>query len=314
MQVRQSPEVRAGSCLACGRQQGRTILRLGSYTIRQCSRCLLAWTVGPAVAPSDLYGESYFTDPDTPAGYDDYFVAAAATVWTHRKRLRRLRRLAPAANTLLDVGCGPGFFLREAGRSGLRSRGLDVSDFAARYGRERLDQDIRTGPLDASQLRPLGGPFDLITMWDTLEHLPHPDEALLELADRLQPEGVLSLSTGDVASVAARLSGRFWHLFRVPEHLWFFSLPALRRLLKRAGLEVVRVEREVGWYTAHYLVERLASSLGHRTPRVPGGRVLHRLVVPLTLWDIVTVHARHRSGVRRVSPLRPATGGTPPCD
>jgi len=172
-----------------------------------------------------------------------------------------------------------------------------VSAFAARYGRERLGQDIVTGPIDAASLAEAGKAFDLITLWDAIEHLPSPDEATRLLAGRLQPGGVLALSTGDIGSLAARVCGPHWHLFNLPEHLWFFTVPSLRRVLRRAGLAVVRVEREICWYTLQYLLNRLLHSLGRAPVRFPAA-ACSRLAVPVSLFDIVTVYARKPADAR----------------
>jgi SAM-dependent methyltransferase len=239
-----------------------------------------------------------------PKGYNDYFALAGALRKTNRKRVRRLRRLLPDATRLLDVGCGPGFFLTEAARGGLEVRGLEVSPFAAGYGRARHGLNIACGPIDAAHLPHRDTSFDLITLWDVIEHLPAPADALALLAERLSPGGVLALSTGDVASPVARLSGRRWHLYNLPEHLWFFNARSLGMLLERAGLVVERVEREVCWYTTRYLLDRLMYTLG-RGPILPGRlRWLERLTVPFSLFDIVTLHAR--------KPVAIAASGPPP--
>ncbi|MGB9624207.1 MAG: class I SAM-dependent methyltransferase [Phycisphaerae bacterium] len=279
-------------CLACGGTRLRLLRCVRGYAIGQCPRCLLAHTLNVALDAGAFYDDAYFMSPDARKGYGDYLALAAALERTNRARVGRLRRLHPAARRLLDVGCGPGFFVKAAVEAGLDACGLEVSEFAAHYGREQLHQRIVTGPIDADHLARIDGGFDLITLWDAIEHLPAPDEALNLLAGRLEPGGVLTLSTGDIGSLAARASGSRWHLYNLPEHLWFFSVPSLQRLLHRTGLGVIDVQREVCWYTARYLVQRLLVSFGRRAARFPGAAILNRLNVPVTLLDIVTVSAR----------------------
>lgn len=289
------PEPTIGStrtCLACGHTGSRSLFRLGIYRIEQCPRCLLGWSVGGDVDPESFYDTDYFVGHDTGKGYNDYLSLAEAMRRTNRARVKRMKRLAPTARTLLDVGCGPGFFVKQADEAGLDATGIEVSDYAARYGREQLHLRVFRGRADAAGLDRCGQRFDVITLWDVVEHLHRPDEVLRLLSHRLSPHGILSLSTGDIGALAARLSGRRWHLYNLPEHLWFFSVPALCRLLRRAGLEPVKIQREICWYTIQYLLDRLSFSVG--TPRAGkrNGSILNRLSLPLTLFDIVTIHAR----------------------
>ncbi len=280
------------ACVACRNPQSRLRHHIGPCTIRQCTRCLLAWTEGVVVEPVEFYDRDYFVGTTGQKGYNDYLSMAAAMGRTNGARLRKLRRLLPRARTLLDVGCGPGFFVKEASESGLQACGLEVSEYATGYGRERLGVEVLHGALDQAHLNRIGGPFDLITLWDVIEHLPRPDESLGLLAGKLSADGVLSLSTGDIGSLVARLSGRHWHLLNLPEHLWFFTVPALQHLLARSGLVAVSIRREVCWFTAQYLLERLIYSLSGRHARAPGNSFLAGLSLPCTLLDVVTVYAR----------------------
>jgi SAM-dependent methyltransferase len=174
--------------------------------------------------------------------------------------------------------------------------GLEVSAFAACYGREQLGLNIVEGMVDALHLGQLAPSYDLITMWDVAEHLPDPADAIELLSARLAPGGVLALSTGDVRSLAARLCGRRWHLYNLPEHLWFFTEESLRLLLARAGLTVECVRREVCWYTARYLLDRLMYTLGRPPLTLARARLCERITLPFTLFDIVTIHARKPVG------------------
>jgi SAM-dependent methyltransferase len=291
------------SCIACGGAAHGVLQRIREYTIEQCVCCGLARTRGAAFEFADLYDRAYFVGTEA-KGYNDYFALGPALVRTNRTRLRRLRRMAPAARRLLDVGCGPGFFLQQARASGLSASGLEVSPFAAAYGRDQFGLHIVEGLLNEDHLNRLPPRYDLITLWDVIEHLPDPVGAAGLLADRLSPGGLLTLSTGDVRSLAARLCGRRWHLYNLPEHLWFFTEESLRRLLERAGLVVERVRREVCWYTARYLLDRLCYSLSRPPLKLPGMRLLEKVPVPCSLFDIITVHARKPAG--HVIACRPA--------
>ena len=88
--------------------------------------------------------------------------------------------------------------------------------------------------------------FDLVALWDVVEHVPDPKALLREAVGYLVPGGHLILETQNVESVFARLLGARWHQYKHLEHLYHFSSTTLRRLLEEAGLEVVHETARFG--------------------------------------------------------------------
>ena len=99
------------------------------------------------------------------------------------------------------------------------------------------------------------------------------------------------LTTGDVGSLAARLSGARWHLYTLPEHLYFFSRESLRIMLERAGLKAQHMSADAAYFPLGYLAERLEKTLLQRQPP-ERTRGLWSVTLPVNLFDIVTVTAR----------------------
>ncbi|MGE0480985.1 MAG: class I SAM-dependent methyltransferase [Phycisphaerae bacterium] len=300
------------ACIACGAPPVRgTVLRNGVALLR-CPSCRLEWWNWTQFDPATFYNEDYFQSSTAPKGYDDYAAMEAGLRRTARARLRRLVRLRraklaqerPAARAdessdrpaLLDIGCGTGVFLDEARAAGFATAGVEVSAYAAARAAAR-GLRVRAAPIEALVLPERA--FDYVTIWDVIEHVRHPRQLVEEAVRALRPGGVLALSTGDVTSWCARLSGARWHLYNLPEHLFFFSPDALRRLLHDAGAQVHESRYEVNWVPMAYLLERLGKSL--RGPRptptasapAAGGGVSRwcNLVVPATLFDVLGVYA-----------------------
>jgi SAM-dependent methyltransferase len=80
--------------------------------------------------------------------------------------------------------------------------------------------------------------FDLVTLWDVIEHVADPLGVLREVARVLAPGGKVVLTTGDIGSAYAQARGVDWHLMTPPWHLYFFSRATLGALAARAGLRV----------------------------------------------------------------------------
>jgi SAM-dependent methyltransferase len=210
------------------------------YDIVRCRGCGLMFVGNPPAEERlpDLYGHAYWEAPSEP-GYGSYKDAE------HRKRhhfrglLAGLERQASSRGDLLEVGSAYGYFLAEARDRGWRVQGVEPSAHAATEARERLGLPIHHGRLE--DLPDGNGPVDVLAMWDVIEHLPRPLRTLRAAATRLRPGGLLAVSTGDVASVSARLHGRDWSLLTPPWHLFYFSRRTLVAMVERAGLQVVRV-------------------------------------------------------------------------
>jgi SAM-dependent methyltransferase len=281
-------------CPACGTPPRPSFRLHNGAQLLRCPRCLLGWWNWPAPDPGSFYDRDYFQSDEVAKGYDDYRSLEPALGRTSRARLRRIggllspdARAAASRPRLLDLGCAAGYFLDEARRANWEVRGVEVSDYAAACARAR-GLEVTCAPLEELSLP--AAAFDCVTLWDVLEHVRDPADVLTAAARAVRPGGVVALSTGDITSLCARLSGPRWHLFNLPEHLFFFSPPALRRLLRRAGCQVRRITREVQWVPLAYVLERLRKPL-RNSPPAKRRRRAPSWVVPATLFDILGVYA-----------------------
>jgi SAM-dependent methyltransferase len=281
-------------CPVCGAGPARPKLRKDGIQILDCPACGLAWwEPPPGFRPEALYDGAYFADPGERRGYDDYAGLEPALRRSFARRLARLPAPEPGAR-LLDVGAAFGFGVSEARTAGWRAIGLERSREAASAAARALPGRITV----ATGLRlPFGDRrFDAVTLWDVLEHLPAPHAALAEVARVLRPGGRLALTTGDAGSWLARLSGARWHLYNLPEHLFFYTRRSLCQLVAAHGLRVESLRSESSLYPLGYLAERLRKTLlgrpGRRAARWPGAR----LCLPVNLFDVVALQAVRSGG------------------
>lgn len=276
--------------------------RKDGYDIFLCRSCGLLFR-GPLPTAADLesiYARDYFirAEGSDANGYSDYLSDEAEHRLTAKRRVAKLSGEVPPGR-LLDVGSAAGFFMDEARSAGWEVHGIDVSPDMSAWGKEKLDLDIANGLFQSADYP--ADSFDTVTMWDYIEHSIDPAGDFAKAAHVLRPGGMLMLSTGDAASLVARLSGRRWHLLTPRHHNFFFTVDTLSRYLRANGFEVVAVNHP----SAHYSLRYMVYKLGTMAPRSRvlsnlsewiGARRIGERSIRFNLGDIVTICAR-RQGV-----------------
>jgi SAM-dependent methyltransferase len=255
------------------------------FPIVRCPGCKLLWTdTRPGFDPSGIYTEEYFQG-GVPDGYSDYLGSEVLLAREFETRLKFIRSFRPGGK-LFEIGCATGGFLKQA-KKYFAVQGTDVSEFAVQEAREK-GLDVRCGEFDPSKAN--ASPYDVFVLFDTIEHLPDPIDTIRKLGRCLAPGGTVFLTTGDSASLLARMLGPRWRLMTPPQHLWFFSRQSLTRLLSDLGFEVLGVEYpwrlvpvQLVWYQA----------FRGRGRSLPGW--FDALAVPVNLFDSMMVVARKRT-------------------
>jgi SAM-dependent methyltransferase len=191
-----------------------------------------------------MYAAEYF-DSDYHCGHEErpYFALETEQTTAAETILRWIEHEIPAGR-LLEVGCAGGYFLAAARARGWSPIGVEVSDAAAAFARERLGLDVVTGTLDQASFTP--GAFDAVYMGDSLEHVPRPMETLRRVHALLRPGGVFTIAgpitvnslDRRIGLAAYRALGRTKRLQQAPYHLSEFDPRTLAGALGRAGFRV----------------------------------------------------------------------------
>ncbi len=193
----------------------------------------------------------------------------------------------PGPGRLLDFGCGGGSYLCEMASRGWQVTGLDVSPEVVRSIRENLGFDAIVGSLPHPDLTP--GSFDVITMWQSLEHVHNPLAVLRAAYELLIPGGKLVLAVPNFESLTATWYGENWFGLDLPRHLTHFSPRTLRDMLQVSGFHVSAVR---DWVHADWLRSSAAQALGNGA-----GGTISRLLrwKPLSRFVAWTNYLRSRS-------------------
>jgi SAM-dependent methyltransferase len=144
-------------------------------------------------------------------------------------------------NRLLEVGFGAGALLQAAARAGWQTLGVEVSRTAVESAREQ-GFEVFCGEL--SEAAYPAGHFDVVTASELLEHVPDPLPLLREIARILRPGGLFWATTPHAKGASSRLLGLEWKVISPPEHLHLFSRNGIKRLMLKAGFQVVHVDTQ----------------------------------------------------------------------
>jgi SAM-dependent methyltransferase len=252
-------------CAACGARDLRPHLRVAGdagdeglipttdrygSSLSDIVRCARCGHMQLEQMPTDAeLGEAYGE-----AASDDYVEEEAGQRETARRALAHIERHTGGPGAVVDLGCWVGFLLAEARERGWKTLGVEPSEFASGYARERLGLDVIKGDLMTAPVPE--GAWDAVVLGDVIEHLPRPGEALDRIARLLRPGGVVYLALPDAGSrVATLLGARWWSV--LPTHVQYFTRDSLATLLRRHGYEPLVVRTAPKAFTVRYYLDRI---------------------------------------------------------
>lgn len=288
----------ASSCPLCAAPARPWFVKAGR-TVARCASCRVVFVPeGLARTPS---GATIY-EADAPVfladGNDEYYLDDESNLASARDKVRWVRAFVRDGARVLDVGSGFGHFL-EAASANFAATGLELGPLAVERARLRFGVSCVVGSVYAMP-EALSGPFDAVTAWDFIAHVPNPAAALAAMARVLRPGGHIFLSTPDARSVAARALGRHWHYLDPVQHIVLFGRETLGDALEKAGFE------PAGWrsfghhYRLRYVFDRLRYL--HRGPLGWGAALGRALAIPILdhpiyvrLGDVLGVAARRRA-------------------
>jgi len=246
------------ACDLCGSNRQSLRYRFGALDVWKCGECGLVF-LGKGAREQDprvLYDTAYFTERG------EYFLQqedrdfqslSGEHIESFRQGLDRIEAAGKCRGRLLDLGCAVGVFLALAKQRGWEVCGVDVSEFAAARARERCQAEVYAGEL--SEIRFPDASFDVVTMWDVVEHCARPASTLGEVHRILKDDGLLLMDTPNEASLIRTVAYGLYRLFggrmvypaRMlyhPYHLYYFSEKTLRELARKCGFEVIELVRK----------------------------------------------------------------------
>lgn len=242
------------------------------YRLWQCAQCGFLSTY-PLPTPAELlgvYDRRYFfgvgrTEGHENRGYSN--VLARGSVRANREvakwRLGLIARLTGKVGSVLDVGCAAGVFLGVATEQGWQTAGVEMNPEMRELSRAHC-----TTCEVAETLSDVKRRFDVVTMWEYLEHVPDPRSDIERVRELLQDGGIVCMSFPNLESQRSVEAIIGWEQVKPPEHLHYWQAGNIARLIERHGF-VVAGFRFHGHHAALGGIRVLGSRSNRKTPLWP---------------------------------------------
>src|SRR6185369_3566111 len=280
------------ACPACGLPALDSLFEKNGFSVLGC-RCGTAFVAEPPKPAElrDYYSLDYFKGNREKFGYIDYAAEEPFQAESFQRKAERLGEIL-GGGRVLDVGCATSSFLKQLG-PGWEKHGVELSvELLKAYP---PPEDVKVWSGDFLAYPKNEKPFDAVTLWEVLDHVPEPKSVVRKSAELLRPGGVLAVLVGDRSSCFARLLGKRWHLYIPPTHLTFFTRASLLELLKCSGFKTIRHEYEGRWVPLSLCFFRLSYILEAAWVRKlyewSLRSAVRNLKIYINLRDVVTVYA-----------------------
>ena len=259
MKAQQEPAT--SGCGLCGSTSGRELYttkdRLGnsyeSFSIVHCNGCGVLRTL-PDMSETELgrfYPDDYWGLPESSQEWIES---------SQSEKTQFLTRCGLSGGSILDVGCGAGYFLRALDAGTWDRYGVETSAAASRAAEAKLGTGhLFTGTLMGTTWE--DSRFDVVTFWSALEHTNEPRMNLQKTRRLLKKGGTLIVQLPNAASFQARLFEGDWFALDAPRHRYHFTCPVLERLLSETGFKVYRKTYFSKAHNSHALRQSLKVKL-----------------------------------------------------
>ncbi|MGD9696616.1 MAG: class I SAM-dependent methyltransferase [Thermoleophilia bacterium] len=253
-----APDDRGSShrpCRVCGHERARVVLTGtdhregvgGVFSVVVCDGCGLARVDPWPDEPLAWYPQGYqqHTAQTVTGRVVETVIRRTATAALSAPIRRLVTALVPDADnggalsrgaTLLDVGAGNGTAVRALRAAGVDAHGLEPERRAVEAAHAAGTRTVLVGTLDDNPLA--GRRWDVVRMYQTLEHMPDPLDALRRARALLSPAGRLVVGVPNFGSFGRRLFRASWDGLELPRHLYHFTGRSLTAVLERAGFAV----------------------------------------------------------------------------
>jgi len=254
-------------------------------TIVQCEKCGIAYVSDP-ITQEEISNFYRLSEDET------YLEEQNAREWTFKLYLWKLNRhLSKKKGKLLDIGTNTGLFVKLALEDGFDAVGLEPNKEAVNFAKKKYNLNLINKPFEKNTFPDKS--FDVVSMWDVIEHFTDPVSEMEKVYKCLKPGGVFVFSTIDHESLAAKAAGTNWPWF-MEMHRVFLSKNTSEYYLKKTGFNRVEFSPHWRFLSLGYSATRFRAvsyTLGNLAKKLGGIIGINKFLIPYYANDLYDCYA-----------------------
>jgi 2-polyprenyl-3-methyl-5-hydroxy-6-metoxy-1,4-benzoquinol methylase len=257
----------------------------------------------------DFYSKEYWLSYQTKDyGYPDIYLRSRVDLperslyW-----LRTLMRYRLPPAKVLELGCAHGGSVAMMSWAGFDATGLELSPWVVDFAKKTFEIPMVLGPLEDAGLPP--ATFDIIVLYDVLEHLPDPLATMRAAADLLTADGIFIVQTPNytedlVYAEMVECNDRFLDQMKAIEHIHLFSHRSISQFFKQLGFGFLAFERQLFDYDMYFvasrqqLVRNTDEQIAHNLLQHPSGRMVQALFDSTNNYELLQTKYQESEGDR----------------
>lgn len=215
----------------------------GLFSVVKCKKCGLVYTNPRPVQKniSNYYPNEYWEMDEVDNVSNDIETKLKKFAHKFINKISYKMTVPPKqGGKILDIGCGDGTGLLKLKKEGWETYGVEISDLAAKYAREKRGLAVFTGTVEDAEFD--AEFFDGIVLSHVVEHLYNPKSTLTEVNRILKKNGILIICLPNFSSVEAKIFEKYWIGWDLPRHLYHYTPITITSLLNKTGFNVLKIE------------------------------------------------------------------------
>lgn len=250
------------------------------FVLQQCLECGLIYTFPQERIKIEAVNSKKYNSKEDERSYLGIYDQIHKRAQDYVQNIQKFKK----KGKYLDIGCSYGIYLKAAKDAGFDTYGVEMAPNAANYAREKLQLNVFIGTLEKAKYKP--SMFDVITLYDVLEHIPDLKTFLKEIYRILKPGGILIIQCPNIKSFAFTVLDKDWNWLLVPNHLWHFSNISLTNILKDYKFSV---KKTITWDSPQDFASNWVTKIGLTLSNASFLRRLIRKFVYLLLYEGISI-------------------------